>query len=253
MRRALAAVLLGSALAVVAPGSAHAEAGSLTTTDGVLFPSCVAHPVSYAVAPGSGNWSLFLSSTRSDGASGPFVSLSSALGDQPTGTTTLDFCGAGGSAGVYVPGRYTLAGALRWVDGSGITHEEQLTPVTFAMAKPRTRTTLTLSDRTPRPGQPLRFLVTVKVQSPAGWVRVPDDALPLRLRVLARGPGEKRFTPLRGAAGVYDYGGTWSRTFRWLGTVARARFEAETRGNRLVAASTSKVVHLTTAHRTLAG
>ena len=246
MRRFLVAALLGAGLAVVAPASAQA-AGTMTTSDGVLFQSCVRHPVSYAVSPGSDNWSLFLSSTRSDGSQGPFVSLSSALGAQPSGTTTLDFCGYGDTAGVYVPGSYTLTGTLSWVDGGGITHDDALPAVAFTMAKPETRTTLTLSDRTPRPGQPIRFLVKVKVQSPSGWARVPDDALPLRLRVLARGPGEKRFTPLRGAAGVYDYGGTWSRKFRWLGTLARAQFEAETRGNRLLDSSTSKVVHLTTA------
>jgi hypothetical protein len=245
MRRFLVAALLGAGLAVVAPASAQA-AGTLTTADGVLFQSCVRHPVSYAVSPGSDNWSLFLSSTRSDGSPGPFVSLSPQLGAQPSGTTTLDFCGAGDTAGVYVPGGYTLTGERTWYDGSG-AHTEQLPPAAFTMARPETRTTLTLSDRTPRPGQPIRFLVKVKVQSPSGWARVPDDALPLRLRVLARGPGEKRFTPLRGAAGVYDYGGTWSRKFRWLGTLARAQFEAETRGNRLLDSSTSKVVHLTTA------
>jgi hypothetical protein len=247
MRRLLAALVLSTALTATTTGPASAAApGTLTTGDGVLFQSCVRHPVSYAASPGSGNWSLFVSSTRSDGTQGPFVSLSSGLGAQPTGTTTLDFC-AGSGAGVYVPGRYTLTGTLSWVDGGGVTHDEQLTPAAFTMAKPLTRTSLTLSDRTPRPGQPIRFHVSVKVQSPTGWTRVPDDALPLRLRVLARGPGEKRFTPLRGAAGVYDYGGTWSRKFRWLGTLPRAQFEAETRGNRLLDESTSKVVHLTTA------
>jgi len=248
MRRFLVAALLGAGLAVVAPASAQA-AGTLTTPDGVLYQTCVRHPVSYAATPGSGNWSLFLSSTRSDGSPGPFVSLSSALGAQPSGSTTLDFCGYGGTAGVYVPGRYTLTGTLSWVDGGGVTHDDALPAAAFTMAKPQTRTTLTLSDRTPRPGQPIRFGVTVKVQSPTGWMRVPDDALPLRLRVLARGPGEKRFTPLRGAAGVYDYGGTWSRKFRWLGTLPRAEFEAETRGNDLLAESTSRVVRLTTARR----
>jgi len=246
MRRFLVAALLGAGLAVVAPASAQA-AGTLTTPDGVLYQTCVRHPVSYAATPGSGNWSLFLSTTRSDGSPGPFVSLSSALGAQPSGSTTLDFCGYGGTAGVYVPGRYTLTGALSWVDGGGVTHDEQLPPVAFTMAKPQTRTTLALSDPTPRPGQPITFRVKVKVQTPTGWTRVPDDALPLRLRGLARGAGEKRFTPLHGAAGVYDYGGTWSRKFRWLGTLARAQFEAETRGNRLLDSSTSKVVHLATA------
>ena len=262
MRRFLAAVLLGTAVAaaltaaLTAAGAgagaatASAEApGTLTTSDGVLFQTCVRHPVSYAATPGSGNWSLFLSTARSDGSPGPFVSLSSALGDQPSGATTLDFCGYGDTAGVYVPGRYALAGALSWVDGGGVTHTEQLPSVAFTMAKPQTRTTLVLSDRTPKPGQPIRFTVSVKVQSPTGWMRVPDDALPLRLRVLARGPGEKKFGPLHGAAGVYDYGGTWSRKFRWLGTLPRARFEAETRGNDLLDESTSKVVHLTTTRR----
>jgi hypothetical protein len=250
MRRFLATALLVPAVALAPAASASAQApGTLTTSDGVLFQTCVHHPISYAASPGSGSWSLFLSSTRSDGSRGPFVSLSSALGDQSSGTTTLDFCGYGGSAGVYVPGRYTLAGALSWVDDGGGTHTEQLPAAAFTMAKPQTRTTLTLSDRTPRPGQPIRFTVRVKVQSPTGWMRVPDDTLPLRLRVLARGPGEKRFSPLHGAAGVYDYGGTWSRKFRWLGTLARAQFEAETRGNDFLDRSTSKVVHLTTAHR----
>jgi hypothetical protein len=164
MRRFLATALLGSAVALAPAASASAQAPStLTTSDGVLFQTCVHHPISYAASPGSGNWSLFLSSTRSDGSQGPFVSLSSALGDQSSGTTTLDFCGYGGSARVYVPGRYTR--------------------------------------------------------------------------------------PLHGAAGVYDYGGTWSRKFRWLGALARAQFEAETRGNDLLDRSTSEVVHLTTAHR----
>jgi hypothetical protein len=247
MRLLLVTALLGSVLA--AGPSASAEASStLTTSDGVLFQTCVRHPVTYAASPGSGNWTLFLSSSRSDGSPGPFVSLSSALGDQPSGSTTLDFCGYGDTAGVYVPGRYTLTGALSWVDGSGVTHNEQLPSAAFTMAKPQTRTTLTLSDRTPKPGQPIRFGVKVKVRSPTGWMRVPDDALPLRLRVLARGPGEK-FSPLHGAAGVYDYGGTWSRKFRWLGTLPRAQFEAETRGNDLLDESTSKVVHLTTARQ----
>jgi hypothetical protein len=248
MRRFLVTALLGTIVAV--GGSASAQApNTLTTSDGVLFQTCVQHPVAYAATPGSGNWSLFLSSTRSDGAPGPFVSLSSAMGDQPSGSTTLDFCGYAGAAGVYVPGRYTLAGALSWVDDGGVTHTEQLPSAAFTMARPQTRTALTLSDRTPKPGQPIRFRVKVRVQSPTGWMRVPDDALPLRLRVLARGPGERTFTPLRGANGVYDYGGTWSRTFRWLGTLPRAQFEAETRGNDLLAESTSKVVHLTTTYR----
>ena len=102
MRRLLATVLLGSAVALAPGPSASAEAPStLTTSDGVLFQSCVRHPVSYAVSPGSDNWSLFLSSTRSDGSAGPFVSLLPQLGAQPSGTTTLDFCGAGDTAGVY--------------------------------------------------------------------------------------------------------------------------------------------------------
>ena len=255
MRKLLATALLAAALPLVTglstgvstgASASAAVPGTLTTSDGVLFQSCVRHPVSYAASPGSGNWSLFLTSTRSDGSAGPFASLSSGLGDQPTGVTTLDFC-AGDGAGVYVPGRYTVSGALSWVDGGGVTHDEQLAPAAFTMAKPATRTTLTLSDRTPRPGQPISFRVKVTVQSPAGWTRVPDDALPLRLRVLARGPGEQRFSPLSGASGVYDYGGTWSRKFRWLGTLPRAQFEAETRGNKLLDDSVSKVVRLTTA------
>lgn len=246
LRLLIAWALLGSAVAVGVPASAQASS-TLTTSDGVLFQTCVRHPVSYAASPGSGNWSLHLSATRSDGSPGPFVSLSSNVGDQPAGSTTLDFCGYGGTAGVYVPGRYTLAGELSWVDPGGFTHTEGLPSSVFTMGKPQTRTTLTLSDRTPKPGQPIRFHVLVKVQSPTGWMRVPDDALPLRLRVLARGPGERKFSPLRGGAGVYDYGGTWSRKFRWLGTLPRAQFEAETRGNDLLARSTSKVVRLTTA------
>ena len=247
MRRLLVTALMAAAVNVGASASAQAP-NVLSTSDGVLFQSCVQHPVDYAATPGSGNWSLFLSSTRSDGAAGPFVSLSSGLGDQPSGTTTLDFCGYADTAGVYVPGGYTLTGALSWVDDAGVTHTEQLPSAGFTMARPQTRTTLAVSDRTPKPGQPIRFRVTVQVQSPTGWMRVPDDALPLRLRVLARGPGEKRFTGLHGANGVYDYGGTWSRKFRWLGTLSRAQFEAETRGNDLLAESTSNVVRLTTAH-----
>ena len=246
MRRLLVTALLAAVVAV--GGSASAEAPSaLTTSDGVLFQTCVRHPIAYAATPDSGNWSLFLSSTRSDGAPGPFVSLSSAVGDQASGTTTLDFCGYADTAGVYIPGQYTLAGALSWVDDGGVTRTEQLPSATFTMARPQTRTALTLSDSTPRAGQPIQFRVKVKVQSPTGWMRVPDDALPLRLRVLARGPGEKTFTPFRGSKGVYDYGGAWSRKFRWLGTIARAQFVAETRGNHLLAESTSNVVHLTTA------
>ncbi|MFC7359234.1 hypothetical protein [Nocardioides astragali] len=246
-RLLLASALVASAVAAV-PASAQAPS-ALTTADGVLYQSCVRHPVSYAANPRSGNWSLHLSTTRSDGSPGPFVSLSSHLGDQSAGSTTLDFCGYGDTAGVYAPGRYTLAATLSWVDPGGITHTEQLPSADFTMAKPQTRTTLTLSDRTPKPGQPIRFRVSVKVQSPTGWMRVPDAALPLRLRVLARGPGERTFRPLRGGAGVYDYGGTWSRKFRWLGTLPRAQFEAETRGNDLLAESTSKVVRVTTVYR----
>jgi hypothetical protein len=246
--RLLVMALLGTVVAVGGVASAQAP-NTLTTSDGVLFQTCVRHPIAYAATPGSGNWSLFLSSTRSDGAPGPFVSLSSAVGDQASGTTTLDFCGYGDTAGVYVPGQYTLTGALSWVDDGGVTHTERLPSAAFTMARPQTRTALTLSDRTPRRGQPIRFRVKVQVQSPTGWMRVPDDALPLRLRVLARGPGEKTFTPLRGAHGVYDYGGTWSRQFRWLGTLPRAQFAAETRGNDLLAESMSRVVHLTTARR----
>jgi hypothetical protein len=251
-RLLLATALLGSAIAstAAAPVSASAAAPAVVTaSDGVLFRTCVHHPMTYATSPGSNNWSLFVSSERSNGAAGPFVSLSSALGDQPSGTTTLDFCGYGDTGSVYFPGSYTLTGELSWVDGGGVTHVEKLPPVTFTMAKPRTRTTLALSDRTPRPGQPIRFRVSVKVQSPKGWMRLPDDVLPLSVRVLARGPGEKKFKPIRGAVGGYDFGGTWSRQFRWLGTVPRAQFEAHTRGNHLVAESTSKVVRLTTANR----
>jgi Flp pilus assembly protein TadG len=76
MRRLLATALLGFAVTATATASAEAPS-TLTTSDGVLFQTCVQHPVSYAASPGSGNWSLFLSSTRSDGSSGPFVSLSS--------------------------------------------------------------------------------------------------------------------------------------------------------------------------------
>ena len=245
LRLLLVSALLGSAVAAV-PASAQAPS-ALTTSDGVLYQSCVRHPVSYAANPGSGNWSLFLTSTRSDGSPGPFVSLSSYGGDQPAGSTTLDFCGA--AAGLYVPGRYTLAGELSWVDADGYTRTEQLPSSVFTMAKPQTHTTLTLSDRTPKPGQPIRFHVLVKVQSPTGWMREPEIAPPMRLRLLARGPGESKFSPLRGGAGVYDFGGTWSRKYRWLGTLPRAQFKAETRGNDLFAESTSKVVRLTTAFR----
>ena len=163
IRLLLGTALLGSVLAGPAPASASAEApSSLTTTDGVLFQTCVKHPVSYAATPSSGNWSLFLSSTRSDGSPGPFVSLSSALGDSTSGTTTLDFCGYADTAGVYVPGRYTLAGTLSWVDGGGVTHTEQLPSAAFTMAKPQTRTTLTVlgphtearpADQLPREGE----------------------------------------------------------------------------------------------------
>ena len=248
MRRLLVTALLAAVVNVGASASAQAP-NELTTSDGVLFQTCVQHPVAYEATPGSGNWSLFLSSTRSDGAPGPFVSLSSAMGDVPGGTTTLDFCGYGDTAGVYVPGSYTLTGELSWFDESGVVHTEQLPSAAFTMARPQTRTALSVSDRTPKPGQPLRFRVKVQVESPTGWMRVPDDALPLRLRVLARGPGEKAFTPVRGANGVYDYGGTWSRKFRWLGNLPRAQFEAETRGNDLLAESRSMVVHVTTTSR----
>ena len=101
LRLLLATALLGSAVAAV-PASAQASS-VLTTSDGVLYQSCVRHPMSYAATPGSGTRSLHLSTTRSDGSPGPFVSLSSNLGDQPAGSPTLDFCGYADTAGVYIP------------------------------------------------------------------------------------------------------------------------------------------------------
>lgn len=245
----LAAVQLSVGLGSPA-GAIAAEAeptGSISTSNGVLFVSCVRHRVKYSVDVGDAiDWSLVISS-RSKADVGPSVIVSEAMGHDASGRATLDFCDGAGGPGSERPGRYTLSGELRWTDSAFVPHTTLLTPKPFTMAPAPTRTKLVSSDRTPRAGQPFRLKTKVQMKRANGsWTRASHVLLgPVWVKLQARVPGRPWEYPKGSKTILVNGKASWK--YRWTGKGKRLDFRVKTLRSARLGVSTSPALRIRTA------
>lgn len=165
----LLAVALGVVvlpLSVPAPASADVVGGGVSAADGVLYPGCVQHPVSYtlSVPPGAQYWNLSITAYGPDGLEAGSAYLSKFLGDATTGTETLQFCPLSDG-----PGAYRIVPTGEWTDYDYHDHVFTLPSTTVTMRSPATATSIRVSPRHPRKGAVFKVVVQVSDERPAGY------------------------------------------------------------------------------------
>ena len=146
---AVAAVALGSALTVVGiPAPAHAASAAIKVPNGILYRDCANHPVRVAASvPSSAReWVANLSLYRPNGE---YMGVQTREGKSSgTKTTRWTLCLNG-----HPPGTYEVRMNGYWVDRSGDSHFFAQDTATFRMRNARSRTRISVSDATPRPGE----------------------------------------------------------------------------------------------------
>jgi len=132
---------------------AHA-AGSVSSSNGVLFDGCSDHAFSYSFyAPGATEWDLDATLTDPAGDQSDFA-YEYGDGDTASGSSSVSICDW------ERPGVYTIDVTVTWYDADYNAWPDQGS-ATFSMREARTRTSLHVSDRTPR----FDAIVTLKIHS----------------------------------------------------------------------------------------
>lgn len=241
-RRLMTLVVLAAGLLVTAPtvGSAAASpaaaAGSAwgwtSGRSGVLWSDCRDHPFRYGVGVpgGAQGWSLDVTAYGPDGTYGGSDYFYDGS-DPMSGTGHVFLCG-----GLDRPGRYTLRAKLEWYDANWNSYTKWLRPSSFSLRSPRTRTTLTVSDRSPRRGQIVRFGIGSRGERPRGYFA--NEYADVRLQRLVGG----RWTHLRGSRTWTDWRGRTTLMLRadgprrgaWVRAVTDATAEYSSSASRRV-------------------
>ncbi len=167
---ALVAPLLAPALMVgTAPPTGAQQDARLSATAtisapaGVLYAGCFEHPVGYTVDvdPSDTPWLLDVDTSDPTGARGGSNQRRSSAGDQRVGSMGVELC-----SGSLEPGTFALSGVL--THGAGV---DPVTPSTFTMRNPRTRTRISASTERPRRQQQVVITARSREEMPGGYQR----------------------------------------------------------------------------------
>lgn len=203
-----------SALTAGTP-TAQAATSWTSSTSGVLYGTCLNHAYRYSLSLPAGaiDWSLSVDLIAPDGTTEDSDFLWYEDGDPATGTSSFLFCGA------EMPGRYVIAATGEWDDSDYNSHPFTLPYSTFSMRQPYSRTRLRVSDRTPSPGQVVRFRIGTTDERPRGYFRTAYASVVLQHRVGRRWKAYRWGHAITNARGVV----TLKARFRGRPVRVRAR------------------------------
>jgi hypothetical protein len=160
-----AVAVTGTLTTVLLPGAAYAAEGSLSSGGSVLYSGCWEHPYTYSLpgAESADGWSIDATLYGPDGIE---VASDYEYGEgapQAAATSTLQICSE------ELPGKYTITATATWYDTDSNRYLIPMTPATFTMRDPFTRTGVSVSTTNPRYGQPLSIAVSSKDERPNGF------------------------------------------------------------------------------------
>jgi hypothetical protein len=233
-------LLLGIALVLVAPLAGPAPSaqaaqadGVVSVASGVLYDDCRDHPYSYSftLPAGTDSWSMDVEAVGPDGTT-EVSDFAYGSGGIATGTGGLQFCGS------EAAGSYELRATVDHVDYDNVVADGAMTATAaFSMRKPYSRTSLKVSDRSPRFNQVVVFVMKARDERPYGYFATRYATM--RLEVKARGTWQR----IRGSQTVSDSRGRARIAYRW--DLRRSiRLRAVTKASSGYAGSTSSPVRV---------
>lgn len=207
----LTGTLLTAAVALTAlTGPAHADPYPIqaSSSPGVLFETCVEHPISYAVDPPDNafTWSIDFTLQAPDGTGAGSDTVTTS--DPEAGVTTVQMCGSD-----LLPGTYTVTGTYRVLVGATM-NLTPVTPFTFDMRMPLSSVDAKPSDTRPRRGEVVKVKVKATDERPSGELfGTPSASVLLQRQV------DGRWVKVRGAKGYTGRTGSTQIRFRnsWKG------------------------------------
>lgn len=168
-------VIALTGLVLVAP-SAEAVGGWTSSSNGVLYANNPQHAYRYSapIPARAADWVMEVDLIGPDGgqASWDFV-----WGGRQTGSGNLYIFSSS------LPGRYTIRASGEWYDANYDSHAFTVPASTFMMRKAHSKTTLSVSDRTPRKGQTITMKVTIKDERPRGYFKTQYAPVKLQRKV----------------------------------------------------------------------
>jgi hypothetical protein len=162
---ALAGTLLVTGLAAAASPASAAGAASATVSarDGVRYDRC--HQYQYRYAVDTGEYDSWDAETTFWGPGGRKVGTDYLTGVRGEMSTSSELMCSNDPVG-----RYKIVLAVTFYDDQGNKAGSAQGVDRFRLRKPHTRTSATVSDRTPRWHQFLTFRVVTKIEGPNGYV-----------------------------------------------------------------------------------
>lgn len=157
------AVVMASALTLSAAAPAMAWSGELATDDGVLYNTCRDHPYRYEFEVEPGYDQNLTISAEAYGPDGISATSDFDYDIATSGYGSLQFCG------YQMAGRYDLEAEVEACNDDYDCYTFDLDSTSFQMRKPRSKTTLTVSPRTPRFNQVVSFRVRSRDERPTGY------------------------------------------------------------------------------------
>ncbi|MEP9381584.1 hypothetical protein [Nocardioides sp. KR10-350] len=155
-------------LVLLSPSAAQAASASgwTSSSNGVLYDTSQKHRYGFSVSvpAAADDWDLEVTLVAPDGTD--------AGSDYKYGSNSKSASGYFWFFGSEMPGRYRVKAQLTWYDwdaSSNWKHQVSLPTSSFTMRRPHSRTTLTVSDRTPRKGQIVRYTITLRDERPRGY------------------------------------------------------------------------------------
>jgi hypothetical protein len=229
----LAVAVLSCALVVgsITTSAGAATGGSLTITppqDTVLYGDCYEYPYSYAVTPPSADWNLEITLEDPFGAieTRDYVMDSDPL----AGQESFLLCGEG----IDDPGTYTIRAVLAWYDSQYNKTVEPPLITSFTLAKPATRTSLTVSTKRPVYSSKVVFKTGSTEQGRLGYSRL--SFVKVRLEKYAGGKWRKVDVATSDGDGVTKF------RYRWNSRRPAVKVRAVTLGTVDYTSSTSRPV-----------
>ena len=208
-------LLLGIALVLVVPlagptpsaqaAQAALADGVVSVASGVLYDDCRDHPYSYSftLPAGTDSWSIDVEAVGPDGTT-EVSDIASGSGSISTGTGGLQFCGS------EAAGSYELRATVDHVDHDDVVADGAMAATAaFSMRKPYSRTSLAVSDRSPRFNQVVVFVMKARDERPYGYFATRYATM--RLEVKVRGTWQR----IRGSQTVSDSRGRARIAYRW--------------------------------------
>jgi hypothetical protein len=196
-------VVLGAA--VILGPVPTASAAVVSVSSGVLYDECRAHPYtfSFTLPAGTDSWTVEAVAVGPDGTTAA-TDVVLGSGASAAGTGALEFCGT------EQAGAYELRTVVVHRDVETATEGSQTSVAPFTMRTPRSRSTLKVSDRTPRFNQHVRFVMKSQVERPSGYAGTVGARMHLEVRVAGT-----PWISVKGSRKTTDSRGRATKTYRW--------------------------------------